>query len=129
LERSNEGLIDLNTGVIEQVGGVMLRVVALDNRRMCVARTFAKEAKAIVHDLLDMLMGCATEITIVITEPITTKVKGDRASSFELELMLVGEGLDDGGRILAGDQEIINAHGYALVVVSTVTHPNIVFSL
>ena len=66
-------------------------------------RTFAKETKVVIHDLFDMLMGCVTEVTIVITKPITTKVKGDRASTFELELMLVGEGLDDGGRILAGN--------------------------
>jgi len=92
-------------------------------------RTFTKEAKVIIHDLLDTLVGCVTEVTIVITEPVTTKVKGDRASTFELELMLVGEGLDDGGRIFAGNQEIIDTHSYALVVISTVMHPNIAFGL
>jgi len=65
---------------------------------------FTEEAKVIIHDLLDILMGCVTEITIVITEPVTTKVKGDRASTFELEFMFFREGLDDGGRILAGNQ-------------------------
>jgi len=57
-------------------------VVALDNRPVCVMRTFTKEANAIVHDLLDTLVGCVAEVTIVIMEPITTKVKGDRASTF-----------------------------------------------
>jgi len=49
-------------------------------------------------------MRCITKIAIVITEPITTKVKGNRTCTFELEFMLVGEGLDDGGRILARNQ-------------------------
>jgi len=92
-------------------------------------RTFTKEAKVIIHDLLDTLVGWVAEVAIVITDPITTKVKGVRASTFELELMLVGEGLDDGGRILAGNQKIIDAHSNVLVVISTVTHPNIAFGL
>jgi len=63
--------------------------------------TFTKEAEVIVHDFLNVLMRCITEIAIVITEPVTTKVKGNHTCTLELEFMLVGEGLDDGGRILA----------------------------
>jgi len=74
-------------------------------------------------------VGCIAKVTIVITEPITTKVKGDRASTFELELMLVRDGLDDGGRILAGNQEIIDIHSDVLALISTVTHPNVAFGL
>jgi len=88
-----------------------------------------KEAKVIIHDLLNILAGCVAEVAIVNTEPITTKVKGDRVSAFELELMLSGEGLDDGGRILAGNQEIIDIHSYVLVVIPMATHPNIAFGL
>jgi len=76
----------------------------LDDRPMCVMGMFAKEAEVIVHDFLNVLMGCVAKIAILIAEPITTKVKGDRACTFELEFMLVGERLDDGGRILARNE-------------------------
>jgi len=60
--------------------------------------------EVIVHGLLNVLVRCITEIAIVIAEPVTTKVKGNRTCALELEFMLVGEGLDDGGRILACNQ-------------------------
>jgi len=63
--------------------------------------TFPKEAEIIIHDLLDVLMRSVAEIAIIITEPITTKVKGDRTSAFELEFMLIREGFDDKGSLLA----------------------------
>jgi len=36
---------------------------------------FTEEAKVIIHDLLDILVGCIAEVAIVIMEPITTKYK------------------------------------------------------
>jgi len=73
-------------------------------------------------------MRYITEIAIVITEPVTTKVKGNGTCAFEPEFMLVGEGLDDGGRILARNQLVVNVHCDVLVVISAVAHPNVTFS-
>ena len=66
--------------------------------------TFTKEAKVIIHDLFNVLMRGIAEIVIIFAEPITTKVKEDCTSAFELELMLIGDGLDDGGRIFARNE-------------------------
>jgi len=52
-------------------------------------------------------MGSAAKIAIAIAEPITTKVKGDRACSLELEFVLVGKSLGDGGRIFACNQQVV----------------------
>ena len=104
LERSNEGLVDLNVWIVKQFGGVKLRVIALYNRRVCIMGTFTKESKVIIHDLLNVLMRGVAEITIVITEPITSKVKGNHTSTLELEFMLIREGFDDGRRVLTGNQ-------------------------
>jgi len=91
---------------------------------------FTKEAKAIIiHNLFNALRRSLAEIAIIIVEPITTKVKGDRASVLELEFMLIREGFDDGRRILTGNQQIINVHSHARVVISAVTHPDIAFGL
>jgi len=65
---------------------------------------FTKETKVIIHDLFNVLMRGAAEIAIIIVKPITTKVEGDRASTLELECMLFREGLDDGQRVLTGNQ-------------------------
>jgi len=65
---------------------------------------FPKEAEIIIYDLLDVLTRGIAEIAINIAEPITTKVKGDCASTLELEFVLIREGFDDGQRIFAGNQ-------------------------
>jgi len=59
-----------------------------------------KESEVIVHDFLNVLLWGVTEIAIVIAEPVTSKVEGNGASPFELELMLFGQGFDNERRIL-----------------------------
>jgi len=89
-------LTDLSVHVIEQFGGIKLRVIALHSRRVGIVGTCTKEVEVIIHDLLNVLMRSVAEIAIVIANPITTKVKEDRASALELEFMLIREGFDDG---------------------------------
>ena len=53
---------------------------------------FPKETKTVVHDLFGALVMSVAEVTIIIMEPITAKVKGDLNLCSSASALIMEEG-------------------------------------
>jgi hypothetical protein len=65
----------------------------------------------------------------IVSTTKTSKVVGDGPCAFEMELVSVLEFVCDGLWIPSSNEEIIDVHGGALTVVTTMAHPDVILSL
>ena len=75
-------------------------MIAFDKRRMCVLRVGAKDSLVVVEHPLDVFLGCEAKIPFLVSEEIASQMARDRTCAFQLEVVGLLEGLDDGSRIL-----------------------------
>ena len=103
-------------------------MVTFDKRRNSWCGRVSKEALEVVQNLLDVLAWGISQSIVFISEEVTSKMEFDGVSSFELELVVIGEGVDQSLSSFADNAEVIHVYYNVFIVISHVSHPDVSFS-
>ena len=85
----------------------------------------AKDPLVVADGLLKILERCIAKAPVFISEVIASKVELYHSSSFEFELVLLFEHVDDGLWLSTADEQVVHVDGDILVVIAHVSHPDV----
>ena len=89
----------------------------------------SKDMFEVVQGLLDVHAWDIVQSTVFVSEEVTSEMKLDGSCSFEFELVVVDEGIDQDLCVLANNAEVVNVDGDVFIVVSHVSHLDVSFGL
>ena len=114
---TNHRLVFLSVFQAKEFTVIQLGVVSLLKWRGVFLWSLAKESLIGLNHIDDILARGKAQVAMLVTEVIRSQMVGHISSSLELEAILgTGESVDNGFRILASNDQVINAGGNALIV-------------
>ena len=104
-------------------------MIALLEWRRCLLRSVSEQSLVVIDALLDVLAWSIAENSILVSEVIAPQMERDWSRSLELELVGLRERIDNAFGVTTHNQQIIHVDCYILVVVVTLSHPDVVLGL